>query len=190
MWFISQLKCRFSGWSAFATDQFSRLLSGCVERVNGRLYASLMPSHPDTSGTLKPPAGQPATVSPSGTSSNAARKPNFETVREQLEPNILAFLTIRCFGEIGPEDVAQEVWIKAMVGWDRFEGDANDAKAWVYQIARNHLTDVVRRVSRHTTTALDKDIAVSTPEISDDVDAEGHTNQLALLPLHYAWCTA
>ncbi|MCL6452129.1 MAG: RNA polymerase sigma factor [Alicyclobacillus sp.] len=42
------------------------------------------------------------------------------------------------------EDVVQEVFIRAIRGWTSFRGDAA-ARTWLWQIARNHMRDLMRR---------------------------------------------
>lgn len=98
-----------------------------------------------------------------------AEKPNFEDVYRRLAPNLLAFLASRCFGVVDADDVAQEAWNKAFRSWDRFDGQ--NAKAWLYTIARNCLTDSVRRTARQPTTSLEIDVAETHYEISDEVAA-------------------
>ena len=104
-------------------------------------------------------------------SPNAAN-PDFEKVYQRLAPSVLAFLKSKCFGAVDADDVAQDVWSNAFRGWNRFDG-AN-AKAWLFKIARNSLTDSVRRTGRNQSTSLESDVAVADPEISEEVEALRH----------------
>jgi RNA polymerase sigma-70 factor (ECF subfamily) len=125
---------------------------GSVNSVSGG-------SHPEWN---KP--GSPWSVAGPG-----AEKPNFEDVYRALAPKLLAFLRSRCFGVVDADDVAQETWNKAFRSWDRFDGQ--NTKAWLYTIARNCLTDTVRRTARQPTTSLEIDVAETHYEISDEVAA-------------------
>lgn len=96
-------------------------------------------------------------------------KPSFENVYRGLAPKVLAFLKSRCFGVVDADDVAQDVWNKAFRSWDRFDGQ--NTRAWIFTIARNCLTDTVRRVARQPATSLEADIAETYCQVSDEVAA-------------------
>jgi RNA polymerase sigma factor (sigma-70 family) len=104
-------------------------------------------------------------------SPNAAN-PDFEKVYQRLAPVVLAFLKSKCFGAVDANDVAQDVWKNAFRGWNRFDG-ANP-KAWMFTIARNCLTDSIRRTGRDQSTSLESDVAVAESEISEEVEALRH----------------
>jgi len=63
------------------------------------------------------------------------------------QPQILRLLAAR--RARSPEDVASQVWIDVGRTLDRFEGDGDDFRKWVFTIARRRDIDGHRRASRH-----------------------------------------
>ncbi|MFT4416404.1 RNA polymerase sigma factor [Fredinandcohnia humi] len=64
----------------------------------------------------------------------------------QYSDDIYNFLLYR-LGKADVEDLVQEVFIRAMNGFDSFQGKANP-KTWLYSIARNIAIDEIRRRNR------------------------------------------
>lgn len=63
-----------------------------------------------------------------------------------LAPTITGYL--RAQGAPEPEDVTAEVFIQAVKGIDRFQGDGTAFRSWIFCIAHNKLVDDIRRRSR------------------------------------------
>ncbi len=69
-----------------------------------------------------------------------------------------------------PEDVASQVWIDVARSIDRFEGDADDFRRWLFTIAHRRSVDDVRRAVRRVD---DPRVA---PVTSDGADVEHERN--------------
>ncbi len=52
--------------------------------------------------------------------------------------------------DIDARDVVQEVFLRAFRSWHGFQGQSS-AKTWLYQIARNHIYDLLRKKRRERT---------------------------------------
>ena len=63
-----------------------------------------------------------------------------EEVWENLHQNLLAFAERRVGGRADAEDVVQDVFVRIHTGLARLR-EADNIHAWVYQIARNAITD-------------------------------------------------
>lgn len=63
-----------------------------------------------------------------------------------LAPTITGYLKAQ--GAPEPEDVTAEVFIQAVKGIDRFNGDGTAFRSWVFCIAHNKLVDDIRRRRR------------------------------------------
>jgi RNA polymerase sigma-70 factor, ECF subfamily len=64
----------------------------------------------------------------------------------QYSDDIYNFLIYR-LGTADVEDLVQEVFIRAMNGMDKFQGNSS-AKTWLYSIAKNIAVDEIRRRNR------------------------------------------
>ena len=49
-----------------------------------------------------------------------------------------------------PDDLASQVWIDVATSIDRFEGDADDFRRWLFTIAHRRSVDEIRRVVRRS----------------------------------------
>jgi RNA polymerase sigma-70 factor, ECF subfamily len=56
------------------------------------------------------------------------------------------------------DDVASETWISAAQGLNRFSGDGDQFRAWLFTIARRRLIDVRRREKRRPVVNLGEDV--------------------------------
>jgi RNA polymerase sigma-70 factor, ECF subfamily len=82
--------------------------------------------------------------------------------------SVLRYLRARRVGS--PEDVASQVWIDVARSIDRFEGDADDFRRWLFTIAHRRSVDEVRRAVRRV------DDPRSAPSICDGADVEHDRN--------------
>lgn len=69
-----------------------------------------------------------------------------------LGPRVTGYL--RAQGVDDPDDLANEVFLRAFRGLARFEGDEERFRSWVFTIAHNVLIDERRRESRRPTVVL------------------------------------
>jgi RNA polymerase sigma-70 factor (ECF subfamily) len=53
-----------------------------------------------------------------------------------------------------PDDVASQVWVDIAKSIDRFEGEADDFRRWLFTIAHRRSVDEIRRVVRRTGLAV------------------------------------
>lgn len=69
------------------------------------------------------------------------------------QPQLLRVLAAR--RARSPEDVASQVWIDVGRAIDRFEGDGDDFRRWVFTIAGRRAVDGHRRANRHDGVSLE-----------------------------------
>ncbi len=70
----------------------------------------------------------------------------FEQVFSTYQPALLRYL--RTLNRHIADDVASLAWESAARSLDRFEGDGDDFRAWIFTIARRRFVDETRRVAR------------------------------------------
>lgn len=70
----------------------------------------------------------------------------FGLLWQATHPGLLRYLRVLC-GDAA-EDVASEMWLKAIRGLGSFSGDEQGFRSWLVAIARNHVRDVQRRAAR------------------------------------------
>ncbi|NPV60541.1 MAG: RNA polymerase sigma factor [Actinobacteria bacterium] len=84
------------------------------------------------------------------------------------------------------EDLAEDVFLKALLSMGTFDPRRGQLKAWIFRIAHNLLVDHQRKRSRRRTTELDEeveDVAKPAPlQIEDEKRAEALRECLAALP--------
>jgi len=79
-----------------------------------------------------------------------------------LQPLLLRYL--RHHAPAVAEDLASEVWIATSQQLTRFDGDADDLRAWMFTVARRRVVDYYRRSSRQpVTNVLDDSHEYSLP---------------------------
>lgn len=87
-------------------------------------------------------------------------------------------LVLRYFrgrGMADPEDLASQVWVDVARGLDRFEGDGDDFRRWLFTIAARRRVDEIRRQRR----AADRDELVQA-QVDPAVTADDPTFERAL----------
>lgn len=93
---------------------------------------------------------------------------DFRDHYQSFAGQVLAFLKARSPRGIDASDMAQETWLRAWRAWNRFEGEHR--RAWLLTIARNCLTDAIRRLSRSGVSSLEMDVIAPEPaDVSDEV---------------------
>jgi RNA polymerase sigma-70 factor (ECF subfamily) len=66
----------------------------------------------------------------------------FLTLYRTLQPRLLRFLAVRTTD--GADDVAAETWLQVVRDLQRFRGDAEDFRGWLFTVARNRAVDAAR----------------------------------------------
>lgn len=111
---------------------------------------------------------------------------NPEQIYLQFREKIKEFIVRRVHDEQTAEDIVQDVFLKIHSKIDTLR-DESKLESWIYQIARNAITDHFRQ--RRNLPLEDNEIPDDTPE-SDDVNfrqvAEGLRPMIEELPGHYS----
>ncbi len=84
-----------------------------------------------------------------------------EQIWEMYRPVLLPFIRRRVPDEATAEDILQEVFLRVVAGLDALR-DVSRLESWLFQIARNQLTDYYRR-QRDTETLVADEWAAETP---------------------------
>ncbi len=74
----------------------------------------------------------------------------FATLWRDLNPAVVRYLSV---SSDAADDVAADTWVTVVTGLDRFSGDENAWRAWVFTTARRRAVDAGRRRTR----AADRD---------------------------------
>ena len=74
----------------------------------------------------------------------------FATLFRSVQPALLRYLCTlaRNLSDGTADDVAADTWVQVVRGLDRFRGDEQGFRGWVFTIARARLTDARRRSGR------------------------------------------
>jgi RNA polymerase sigma factor (sigma-70 family) len=112
-------------------------------------------------------------------------------IYRELHPPVLRYLRAR--EPMEGEDLASEVWLDVAGGLDRFCGDEQAFRRWVFTIARRRLIDFRRRSRRRRTDPIPIE-ALADTFASGDAEAEAMANlgteaalaQIARLPADQA----
>jgi RNA polymerase sigma-70 factor (ECF subfamily) len=117
------------------------------------------------------PHGPPQSESAGMTTLDGARAGSRDALAELWRTHHAAVLRYLRAKRIGsPEDVASQVWIDVARSIDRFEGDADGFRRWLFTIAHRRSVDEVRRAVRRA-----DDVAVA-PMTHDGADVEHEQN--------------
>lgn len=68
---------------------------------------------------------------------------------EDIAPKLTGYA--RASGAADPEDVVGDVFLRAVVALERFEGDRGDFRTWMFTLARNRIIDGHRKLLRRKT---------------------------------------
>ena len=85
---------------------------------------------------------------------------------DEYYDKIARYISIRIGNQAEAEDMAGEVFLKALESLDSYQERGAPMQAWLFKIAHNLLVDYVRKVSKRKT------IPIDTLEISDRVNLE------------------
>jgi RNA polymerase sigma-70 factor (ECF subfamily) len=76
----------------------------------------------------------------------------FSDLFRDLQPMLLRYLQAQA--PTRGEDVSSDVWLEIARGIDRFQGDEQGFRGWVFTIARHKLVDAIRHDTRRPTVPL------------------------------------
>jgi RNA polymerase sigma-70 factor (ECF subfamily) len=93
----------------------------------------------------------------------------FEGIYTSLGGHVRRFLAAQ--GAPDPDATTQEVFVRVFRSLDRFEGDADHLRSWVFTVARNLLVDERRAASRRPLLAAEPPPDGPAPGGEDDVVA-------------------
>lgn len=107
----------------------------------------------------------------------------FGELYERHAPAVLAYVRRRLGDADLAEDLAADVFVKALVAIGRYRPGATPFSGWLYRIAHNRLVDHWRQLARHRTCPLDD------PRAAGLADRDGPERGLDRLPLEPALAT-
>lgn len=93
----------------------------------------------------------------------------FDDLYRALSGPLLAFLRTQTRGLHDAEDLLGQVFLEAMHGMARFEGDAAGFRSWLFRIGRDRAVDLARRRARRIEEPID---AAPDAAAADDPEAD------------------
>ena len=94
-------------------------------------------------------AGETQRLARAAGAGDAAR---FGELYERLAPALYTWASLRIRpgvrGEVEPEDVVAEVWVRAWKAFAEFDAEAQPFRPWIFRIAKNVLLEAFRRIQR------------------------------------------
>ncbi len=82
----------------------------------------------------------------------AGEQERFEELYERVAPALFAWARLRLLDDlskhIDAEDVVQEVWIRALEIFDRFDPEGQPFRPWLFAVAKRVLMEAARQVRR------------------------------------------
>jgi RNA polymerase sigma-70 factor, ECF subfamily len=100
----------------------------------------------------------------------------FTSLFRSVQPLLLRYLrTVTRDGAVAADDVAAETWMSVVRGLDRFRGDEDGFRGWVFTIARARLVDARRSARR---LPLPVDAAADLAERPGLVDVPAEVDEL------------
>lgn len=105
--------------------------------------------------------------------------PGFDGLYRWLAGPIRGFAAAR--GAAEPDDVVNDVFLKAFRALDSFDGDATSFRSWMFTTTRNHLVDLHRRAARRPQRADGIVVEQSSPVEHDPALAAVGNDRVAAL---------
>jgi RNA polymerase sigma-70 factor, ECF subfamily len=100
----------------------------------------------------------------------------FRTLYERIAPSLRAWAELRAKSGLAldPDDVLQEVWLRAFEAVSRFDADRGSFRAWIFGIAKNVALEAVRRGASSEVSAPSRPLSGSValdswPEIATSI---------------------
>jgi RNA polymerase sigma-70 factor (ECF subfamily) len=82
----------------------------------------------------------------------AGNRERFGDLYHRVVPSVYAWASLKLRGSLGryvqPEDFVQEVWLRALVAFPRFDPEATPFRRWIYGIVHNVLREALRAAAR------------------------------------------
>jgi RNA polymerase sigma-70 factor (ECF subfamily) len=107
----------------------------------------------------------------------------FALLWRELQPAMLRYL--RVAAPAAAEDLAAEVWVSVIRGLERFRGDEQNFRTWVFTAARHRAVDWRRQAARQPTASLPVALLAERPAPDDPaaavLEAQSTRAALALL---------
>lgn len=111
------------------------------------------PLHPDEplprrDGTRPPPPAPRDTTAEVARGARAGDEARFTELYERVAPALLAWLHLRLSPaarrRLDAEDVLQEIWLRALRAFPRFDPARGSFRGWIFQVAKYELLDTFR----------------------------------------------
>ncbi len=83
------------------------------------------------------------------------------TLYEEHFDKIYRYVALKIGNEIEAEDMAQQVFLKALRSISSFKWKGEPFSAWLFRIAHNQVVDYLRKRTKQSTIPLDESLAVS-----------------------------
>jgi RNA polymerase sigma-70 factor (ECF subfamily) len=113
--------------------------------------------------TRRPDAGEPDPLEAAVARARSGDGRAFDEIYRILSGPVYAYLATQTRRREDAEDLTGQVFLEAMRGIRRFQGDASAFKGWLFRIAHNRAVDLARRLARRPEGSLDE--AESLPEL-------------------------
>jgi RNA polymerase sigma-70 factor (ECF subfamily) len=76
----------------------------------------------------------------------------FAELYERIAPALYAWASLRIRPsmrhQVDPQDVVQEVWVRAWRGFEKFDPEEQSFRAWIFRIGKNVMLEAFRKVQR------------------------------------------
>ena len=97
-----------------------------------------------------PPEPEPTARLAAGAQAGDAAQ--FAELYERLAPSLYAWANLRIRrslrGAVDPQDLVQEVWMRSVTAFPRFDPETRNVRAWLFTIAKNVLLEGFRRLKK------------------------------------------
>jgi RNA polymerase sigma-70 factor (ECF subfamily) len=76
----------------------------------------------------------------------------FADLYERIAPSLYAWASLRIrpamHAHVDPQDVVQEVWVRAWRSFGKFDPDAQSFRSWIFRIGKNVMLEAFRKAQR------------------------------------------
>jgi len=94
----------------------------------------------------------------------------FLTLYRTLQPRLLRYLRVRTTN--GADDVAAETWLHVVRDLNRFHGNADDFRAWLFTLARHRAVDAARAARARPAIAVADVTDIASVELAPSAEAQ------------------
>lgn len=110
---------------------------------------------------------------------DSAHKVTLTGLYEEYYDKIARYIFVRIGDQTEAEDLASEVFLRALKSLDSYRGRAEQMPAWLFQIARNLVVDHLRKMSKRKTVPLDVTEVPGGPVVEDIVERKMQLERLS-----------